>query len=66
MQARILSLHTPSTPWVVSKGQNIILLKVVMMVFISKGMENRTPCKHIFCPSTQPNIPDGAKRSFFI
>ena len=26
-------------------------------------MENRAPCKHIFCPYTHPQPPDGFKRS---
>ena len=30
-----------------------------------KGMEHnkRAPCKHIFCPYTHPEPPDGIKRS---
>ena len=48
LQAHILSLHTPSTPEVESKGQNIFLLKVCMLHIKIKGMELRASCKHIF------------------
>ena len=28
-------------------------------------MGHGAPCKHVFCPQTQPQPPDGIKRSFF-
>ena len=58
MQAHILSLHTPSTPWWE------ILLKVVMLHIILKGVEPRAPCTLIFCPYTQPRLPDGRIKHF--
>ena len=51
-QIHIMSLHTPSTTGVGSKGQNIFLMKVVMLHIKLKGMEYRAPRKHIFCPYT--------------
>ena len=67
MQAYILSLHTPSTPGVWSKVKHFYL-KVVMSHVKLMGMDQRPACKHIFCPYTQPRLPDGVKRSkhFFI
>ena len=42
MQAHIQSLHTPSTPGMVSKVKtHICFLKVVMLHIKLKGMENR-------------------------
>ena len=51
-QAHILSIHTH--PCVGSKSQNIFFLKVVMFHVKLKAMEQRAPCKHIFCPYTHP------------
>ena len=39
MQAHILFLHTPSTPGLRSKGQNIFFLNVVMLHIKLKAME---------------------------
>ena len=36
-------------------------LKVVMLHIKLKGMEHRAPCKHIFCPYTHAQLPDGVK-----
>ena len=61
MHAHILSLHTPSTPEVGSKGQNNFKLKVVMLHSKLKGMEHRAPCKHIFGPYTPLHPQMGSK-----
>ena len=44
-------------PWGGVKGQHIILMKIVMLLIKSVGMEPRATCKHIFCPYTQPRFP---------
>ena len=44
--------YTHAIPWVESKGQNIFFLKEVELHIKLKGVEHRTPCKHIFCPCT--------------
>ena len=54
MQAHILSLHTHSTPGVGSKDKTFFYLKVVLLHIELEGMENRAPCKHIFCAYTHP------------
>ena len=41
-------------PWGWVKGQNIFFLKVVLLHIELEGMENRAPCKHIFCAYTHP------------
>ena len=46
MQAYILSLHAPSTPF--------FFLNVVMLYTKSIGMEHRAPCNHIFFLYTHP------------
>ena len=51
MQAHILSFHAPSTPGLGSKHY---FLNVVMLYTKLIGMEQRTPCKHIFCPNRHP------------
>ena len=56
------TLHTPSTPGMGSKGQNVFLLNIVMLHIKLNGMEYRATCKHIFCPYTHPQSPDGVKR----
>ena len=48
MQAHILSLYTSSIFEVGSRVKTFFFLKVVMSVKL-KGMEHRTPCKHILC-----------------
>ena len=51
LQAHILSFHSPSTAEVGSKVKTFFFyLKVVMLHIKLKGMENRAPRKHIFCP----------------
>ena len=47
MQTHILSLHTPSTPKMRSKGQHFYL-KVVMLHIKLKGIEHRVPCTPCF------------------
>ena len=54
MQAHILSLHTPSNPWVGQKVKTCIFLKVVLLHIKLKRMEHRASCKRIFCPYTHP------------
>ena len=44
--------------------KTFFFLKVVMLHTKLKGMEHRTPCKHIFCPNTHHGAPwGGVKRS---
>ena len=60
MHAHILSLHTPSTPrW----SQNVItfFLIVVMLHIKLKGLEHKTPCKHIVYHYTHPRSLGGVK-----
>ena len=44
MQAHILSLHIPSTPWVDSTGQNPFFTENSHVNIRLKGMEHRAPC----------------------
>ena len=39
-------------PWDVVNIRNFFFLKEVMLLIKLMGMENRAPCKHIFCPYT--------------
>ena len=56
MQANILSLHTPSTSRVGSKVKTFFFPESSYLGYqiTLMGMENRAPCKHIFCPYTYP------------
>ena len=51
MQANSLFLHTHTAPEG-SQKFNTFFLKIVMLHIKLKGMEHRTPRKHIFCPYT--------------
>ena len=53
--------HPRTTPAVGLKGQNIFLLKIVMLHIKLKGIEHRAPCKHIFCFYTHPQPQMGLK-----
>ena len=44
----------------------MFLLKVVMLHIKLKGIEHKAPCKHLFCPCTCPQPPDGVKGHFFL
>ena len=66
MQAHILYLHTHFTP-VQGSNVNFFLILIVVMLYIKlKEMEHRAPCKHIFCPYTQPQSQIGSKVQTFI
>ena len=47
-------------PWIELKGQNIIILEIVMLYIKLKEMEHRVPCK-LFCPYTHPKPVVGLK-----
>ena len=63
MHAHILSLqHHRPLGWA-QTVKTFFLLKVVMLHIKFKGMDHRAPCKHIVCPFTHTQSPDGVKRS---
>ena len=63
-QSNNLSLHTHPRP--LGLGQKVktfLFLKAVMLHFKLKGIERRSPSKHMFCFNTQPRPRGWVKRS---
>ena len=67
MQVHILSLHTPSSPGWGQRVKTFFTERTTLHIKL-KGMEQRAPRKHIFCPYTHPQAKDRVKRSkhFFL
>ena len=53
MQAHMLSLHTPSTPGVRSKGQ-LLFIENSHVTYHIKGNGIKSAMQHIFFPYTHP------------